>query len=259
LEEGFSSFKFTFLVVITLQLINSASSQTLCFFMQHVPPVWGKPSEMSEHNNYLAMKGNQGLEALAALCGGQSDAPTQYGVSRGPTETTQGQGGTPGGSNSTNLGASHDTLPTMSQQLVQQSPLHNLTQQQWQQALAAVSALQGNGGGQSSLAQSLLMSGLQSTGMGDNAYTSAMQQFALQRYIQTQAQAQAKLSASQQAFADPNQQALMMALASGKAQQLQQSRGKFEESSPSKLYRLFRVASSPFWYRNIAVEIKIPS
>lgn len=116
----------------------------------------------------------------------------------------------------------------------QQSPLHSLSQQQWQQALAAAAALQSNGV-TPSLAQNLLLSGLSSSGLGDQAY-SAMQQFAFQQYVQ----AQAKLSAAQQAalaqsltaYNDPGHQALLMALSSGKAQQLQQTRG-YESGTPS--------------------------
>lgn len=182
------------------------------------------------------MKGNQGLEALAALCGGQSEAPTENKGTRLADSSSQRRDG-PSGSGGNNFGASQQGSSTTSQRqspLAQQSPLHNLTQQQWQQAVAAASSLQSSGANQSSLAQSLLLSGLTPQGLGDNTY-SVMQQYAFQLY----SQAQAKLSAAQQAatvqslgpFGDANQHALVMALA-GKAQQLQQSRG-FELPKPN--------------------------
>lgn len=196
------------------------------------------------------MNGNQGLEALAALCGGQSDVPTEAGrrfSESAPSDITSAAGSN--NSNMNNLGTSEASNTSQRQSpMVQQSPLHNLTQQQWQQAVAAATALQGNGVSQSSLAQSLMLSGL--PGLGDNTY-SAMQQYAFQQYIQ----AQAKLSAAQQAasahqsmgaqsmgaFGDANQQALVMALAAGKTQQLQQSRGKFDEISDFTLVALKQI------------------
>lgn len=133
---------------------------------------------------------------------------------------------------------SHQSSQRQTPTISQQSPLHSLSQQQWQQALAAAAALQSNGV-TPSLAQNLLLSGLSSSGLGEQAY-SAMQQFAFQQYVQAQAQAQAKLSAAQQAalaqslsaYSDPGHQALLMALSTGKVQQLQQTRG-FESGTPS--------------------------
>ena len=182
------------------------------------------------------MKGNQGLEALAALCGGQPAAATDSDKMR-VSEIARGQDITSVLSSSGNsLAAPQDALSSSQRPnpMIHQSPLPGLTQQQWQQAVAAASALQNNGVTQASLAQSLLLQGLSSQGLGEYA-NSAMQQYAFQQYVQ----AQAKLSAAQQAataqtlgaFGDANQQALVMALTAGKAQLLQQSRGKFDQAS----------------------------
>ncbi len=190
-------------------------------------------------NIQSTMKGNQGLEALAALCGGQSDAPTETGMMvTGSGQSVASVGSTGGNSLSahqrqTAQDMAHQASQRQTPMTSQQSPLHNLTQQQWQQALAAAAALQNNGV-TPSLAQNLLFSGISTQGLGENAY-SAMQQYAFGQYVQ----AQAKLSAAQQtalaqslsAYSDPSHQALVLALSAGKGQQVQhqvqQARGEF--------------------------------
>lgn len=184
---------------------------------------------------YSTMKGNQGLEALAALCGGQSDVPTEGRVQNRDAAAAPAN---KNGSNS--VGAQHQQVPQdaslqSSQRQTpmpnQQSPLAGLSAPQWQQAIAAISALQ-NSGVSPSLAQNLRHSGISSQGLGESNF-SAMQQYALQQYMQAQAKLsqaqQAALAQSLGAYGNNNQQqALMIALAAGKAQQqLQHARGKF--------------------------------
>ena len=131
------------------------------------------------------MKGNQRLEALAALCGGQSDAPVEQNTANSsltakPAEAHAGN----------NTQQSQSSVDSMIQQrqnplATQQSPIQNVTQQQWQQAIAAAAALQGGGVNPALAAQSfLLSSGLsqpQPQSIGENAY-STMQQLALHQY-----------------------------------------------------------------------------
>ena len=186
------------------------------------------------------MKGNQGLEALAALCGGQSDAPTEEsralnslrGTQANESATvaalgTSGQARQPQSNQESALQQAQRQNPLSNAQ----SALQNVSQQQWQQAIAAAAALQGNTMNQTLAAQSLLLSaGLPTQQpLGENAF-SAMQQLALHQYVQAQAKLTAQQAAAQTlvaggkagiAFGDQNQQALMLALAAGKAQQLQ--------------------------------------
>lgn len=168
-----------------------------------------------EQFSYVIMNNTQGsLEALAALCGTQSDAQTEARKRDGSSRASHGNTG----SSSSTAQVNQEAAVTTSQQ----SPLQGLTPQQWQHALAAAAALQQTQSQQANgvnpaLAQSLLLPGLPTQGLAN----STMEQFALHRYLQ-----QAKVSVAQQAmlaqslggFSDPNH-ALVLALA-GKAQQL---------------------------------------
>ena len=157
------------------------------------------------------MSNTQGnLEALAALCGTQSDAQARGAAGNEATGTT-----TTGSKNDASSQGNNDSSSKPNQQ---QPPVQGLAHQQWQQALATVAALQqahSNQGAGISV-QSLLLSGLPQQGIS----TSTAEQLALQRYLQ-----QANITAAQQAilaqsmggYTDPNH-ALIMALA-GKAQQ----------------------------------------
>lgn len=171
------------------------------------------------------MKGNQGLEALAALCGGQSNAPTSGNGAKGSQGRASGGSGIETSQTAPQSISVQDAVSQAGQRQAalstQQSALAGVNQQHWQQALAT--ALQGNGMNHALGAQNLLLSGLSPQGLGESTF-STMQQLALHQYVQ----AQAKLSAAQQAaaaqslaFGDPNQQALMMALAAGKVNQMQ--------------------------------------
>eukprot|EP00339_Tiarina_fusa_P001128 CAMPEP_0117059368 /NCGR_PEP_ID=MMETSP0472-20121206/41233_1 /TAXON_ID=693140 ORGANISM="Tiarina fusus, Strain LIS" /NCGR_SAMPLE_ID=MMETSP0472 /ASSEMBLY_ACC=CAM_ASM_000603 /LENGTH=559 /DNA_ID=CAMNT_0004777037 /DNA_START=88 /DNA_END=1767 /DNA_ORIENTATION=- len=185
------------------------------------------------------MKGNQGLEALAALCGGQSDAPTESTRDDVAMSSSSHSEGT-SGSRTTHSGnvrqLDHQQEAALQQALAQnplisnqQNPLNNVSPQQWQQAIAAAAALQGGAMNPTLTAQSILLSaGLSPHALGgDNAF---MQQLALHQYVQAakaSAQQAAQLSASAKGVGglDQNQQAVIMALAAGKAQQLHQSHG----------------------------------
>ena len=194
------------------------------------------------------MKGNQGLEALAALCGGQTDAPTDQarGSSSSASEVVSS------GSRGAQAQQSQSSVLQQGQRqnpLSTQSPLQNVTQQQWQQAIAAAAALQGNGVNPALAAQSLLLS---SPGFSSPENTfSPMQQLAFHQYMQ----AQAKLSAQQAAqslasggsFGDQGQQALLMALAAGKAQQLQHVQGELISKFTLRYLVFSVVESSGHW------------
>jgi hypothetical protein len=173
----------------------------------------------------MIMKNSQGsLEALAALCGTQSDAQAEARKRENHDASSRASHGNTGSSSST-AQVNQEAAVTTSQQ----SSLQGLTPQQWQHALAAAAALQQTQSQQANgvspaLAQSLLLPGLPTQGLAN----STMEQFALHRYLQ-----QAKVSVAQQAmlvqslggFSDPNH-ALVLALA-GTAQQLHwQSNGE---------------------------------
>ena len=173
------------------------------------------------------MNNSQGnLEALAALCGSQSEAQMEQARQR---ENHEGMPN-PLIDNPSNNSSSAQATQEAASNTSQQSAIQGLTTQQWQHALAAAAALQQSqsqqpNGVTQALAQSLLLPGLSAQGLGN----ATMEQFALHRYLQ-----QAKASAAQQAvlaqtlggYADPNH-ALLLALA-GKAQQLQwQGNGEF--------------------------------
>jgi hypothetical protein len=184
------------------------------------------------------MKGNQGLEALAALCGGQSDAPTE---SARDDVVMSSSSHSDGMSGSRSHGGNVRPLDKHQEAALQQAlaqnplgnqhnPLNNVSPQQWQQAIAAAAALHGGSMNTTLTAQSILLSaGLSPHAIGgDNAF---MQQLALHQYVQAaKASAQqAQLAASVKGVAglDQNQQAMIMALVAGKAQQLHQGHGKF--------------------------------
>jgi hypothetical protein len=184
------------------------------------------------------MKGNQGLEALATLCGGQTDAPMdesrarRLGAQSGDsTSLTSSQQAQPSLDSARQKGQLH--IPVAGQQ----SPLHNVTPQQWGQAIAAAAALQTNGVNPSLAAQSLLLSaGLSpSQHLGDGSF-SKMKQLAYHQYVQAQANlsaqqaAQSLASSGNSAFGDQSQHALIMALAGGKTNPFSNIHGTFSKS-----------------------------
>lgn len=210
-------------------------------------------------------KSNQGnLEALAALCGTQSDAQMKDSKKQESREGSSSGAAIYNACNNNNVSvpqASNDS----SNKANQQNPVQGLTQPQWQQALAAVSGLQQThqnnlGSGMSpGLAQSLLLSGLSTQGIP----TATAEQLALQRYLQQHvsisAAQQAVLSHSLANYGDPNQ-ALIMALA-GKTQQFQQGgNGEFTMCSWMGFFNCTRVLCWPLrsrWYalNNFRVHI----
>ena len=182
---------------------------------QELPTIQQSPMNNSQGN----------LEALAALCGSQSEARME----------ARKRENHPEGSSRPSIGDPCISSSVQSPQEAdantnQQSAIQGLTPQQWQHALAAAAAIQQSqsqqpNGVNQALAQTLLLPGLSAQGLGN----STMEQFALHRYLQ-----QAKASAAQQAvlaqtlggYADPNH-ALLLALA-GTTQQLQwQGNGEF--------------------------------
>jgi hypothetical protein len=185
----------------------------------------------------MTMKGNQGLEALAALCGGQSNAPMKDARAADGFGSYYNDTATPTLGPQQSLSAQDAVHYPGQRQPPQQSPLQNVTQRQWQQAIAAAAALQGNGVNPALAAQSFLLSAGMSSKpqqtLGDNAF-STMQQLAFQQYVQQQAslsaQQAAQLSAQQPKtgvqFGDQGQHALMMALSAGKSQQMQHVHGE---------------------------------
>ena len=198
------------------------------------------------------MKGNQGLEALAALCGGQTDAPTDQARGSSSSASEVVSSGSRGAQAQQSQSFQDSVLQQGQRQnpLSTQSPLQNVTQQQWQQAIAA--ALQGNGVNPALAAQSLLLS---SPGFSSPENTfSPMQQLAFHQYMQ----AQAKLSAQQAAlaaggsFGDQGQQALLMALAAGKAQQLQHVQGELISKFTLR-YLVFSVVESSWHWVTMAM------
>jgi hypothetical protein len=185
------------------------------------------------------MKGNQGLEALAALCGGRSDAPTETRRDDVAMSSSSHSDDTSGSR------AHHGNVRQLDQQqnigfqqalaqiqlTSQQNPLNNVSPQQWQQAIAAAATLQGGAMNPTLTAQSILLSAGLSPHVlgGDNTF---MQQLALRQYVQAaqhSAQQAAQLNAGAKGVAgfDQNQQAVIMALAAGKGQQLHQVHGTF--------------------------------
>lgn len=174
------------------------------------------------------MKGSQGLEALAALCGGQKDAPTEEARAAGrlAAQSSDSSQQTQDSTKQT-TGQLHDQFSS------QQSPLQNVTPQQWQQAIAAAAALQGGGVNPSLAAQSFLLGGLSSQQhLSDNSF-STMQKLAYHQYVKAQANltaqqaAQSLTNAGKAAFGDQSQQALLMALAGGKTNPFSHIHGKY--------------------------------
>ena len=175
------------------------------------------------------MKGSQGLEALAALCGGQKDAPTEEARAAGrlASQSSDSSQQTQDSTRQT-TGQLHDQLSSQ-----QQSPLQNVTPQQWQQAIAAAAALQGGGVNPSLAAQNFLLGGLPShQHISDNSF-STMQKLAYHQYVKAQANltaqqaAQSLTNAGKAAFGDQSQQALLMALAGGKTNPFSHIHGKY--------------------------------
>ena len=160
------------------------------------------------------MKGNHGLEALAALCGGQSDAA--------PDEARA--------ASRAKSGDSQQSQESARQNPNQQSPQQNMTQQQWQKIVASFSALQNGGMNPSLVAQSFLLGGLPAqTQISDNSFTT-MQKLAFHQYLSnltTQQATQALANAGNSGFGDPSHQALIMALAGGKANPFTAIPGKY--------------------------------
>jgi hypothetical protein len=193
------------------------------------------------------MKGNQGLEALAALCGGQTDAPTEIArrANKSREEAVAQLGTSSHGTQQSQPAQASVLQPSQRQNPSanqQQSALQNVTQQQWQQAIAAAAALQGGGVNPALAAQSFLMSGgLSQHNQGENTF-STMQQLAFHQYVQAQAnhtaqQASQLSNQAGKAFGDQGQQAIMRAFATGNAQQLQQVHGKLHYISLCSLPR----------------------
>lgn len=189
------------------------------------------------------MKGNQGLEALAALCGGQSDAPTEDGrnVNRLGNQSSNSAALTAAltsalSSSSQQSQSNQDSqrqqgMGTLSNQ---QTNLQNVTPQQWQQAIAAATALQGGGVNPTLAAQTLLLSaGLPSQQHLNDNSLATMKQLAYQQYVQARANmtaqqaAQALSNGGGQGGFNESQQALIMALAGGKGNPFSGVHGTF--------------------------------
>ena len=204
------------------------------------------------------MQGNQGLEALAALCGGQIDAPTERRVANGSGEVCAAsssslRGPAVIGAQQTQA-VQHAFLPSArgNTQLNQQFSLQNLTPQQWQHALATAVAPQGGGSNPSMTAQNFLSANMvpqqqqqqqqQQQNVSNNTGLQAIQQLL---YFQMLQQGQAKQAPQNStpaqhsaqtmnggsnggiSFTDQAQQAILMALAAGKVQQRPRTNGKF--------------------------------
>jgi hypothetical protein len=208
------------------------------------------------------MQGNQGLEALAALCGGQTDAPIEGRLAR-LANGSVAAGGAPsssscgpaviGAQQSQSQAVQHAILHAAAAaargnntQLTQQFPLQNLTPQQWQQALAATVAQQGGGLNPALTAQNFFLTAgvvpqqqhqqqqQQQNVSNNNAGLEAIQKLVYFQMLQQQQQ-QTKLAPQHSApamnggisFTDQAQQAILMAIAAGKVQQRPQTNGKF--------------------------------
>jgi hypothetical protein len=199
------------------------------------------------------MQGNQGLEALAALCGGQIDAPTEGRLANGSggacaASSSSMRGPAVNGAQQTQV-VQHALLAAArgNTQLTQQFQTQNFTPQQWQQVLTATVKQQGGGSNQTLAAQNFLVNaGLvpqqqqqqqqQQQNVSNNTGLQAIQQLF---YFQMLQQAQAKLAPQHSAptmngggnggisFTDQAQQAILMAFAAGKVQQRPQTNGKF--------------------------------
>ena len=111
-----------------------------------------------EATQFTTMKGNQGLEALAALCGGQSDAPTEEAAALNDSQGSSSSRSNVPATSQTPLDQATILQAQQRQAGNQQSPLQNLTPQQWQQALAATAALQSHGVNPAIAAQNILVS-----------------------------------------------------------------------------------------------------
>jgi hypothetical protein len=179
------------------------------------------------------MKGSQGLEALAALCGGQSEAPITVTSS---TSTILPVYNSSAAQQTIFQAAQRAaTASSQQQQQSQQYPLSNLKPPQWQQFMAtATAALQSSGVNPTLAVHNFLLAAAaqNSPPPVDNSAFAAMQQMAYLQYTQAQANVAAQQQAVQQQAVqtmagnvnvDPTQ-AMAMALA-GKAQQQQRTQG----------------------------------
>ena len=183
------------------------------------------------------MKGNQGLEALAALCGGQSDAPTEDAATTALNEAHGSSSRLAVPSTAQNPLLDQSTLLQTQQRQngTQQSPFQGITAQQWQQALAATAALQSHGVSPAIAAQNILLTaGLaaqqqqqqQQQSLGENAAAAAMQQLAYYQYLQAQAKYALGGGSNGVSLVDQTQQAALALALAGKTQQQNQSIGK---------------------------------
>eukprot|EP00980_Cylindrotheca_fusiformis_P019921 scaffold7017_cov134-Cylindrotheca_fusiformis.AAC.16 len=197
------------------------------------------------------MKGNQGLDALAALCGGQSDAPTEDGRNG---SNIGGQSGNPSAFAAA-LSAALSSSNQQSQQNQdaqrqqgmgslsnQQINLQNITPQQWQQAIAAVTALQGGSANPSVTAQNYAMSsGLPSHQQTNDNSLATMKQLAYRQYVQAQANmtaqqaAQSLSNAGMKGGFSESQQALIMALTGGKGNPFSNLQGDLIKPSQNQV------------------------
>lgn len=182
------------------------------------------------------MAGNQRLQTFAALCAGQSDAPTEEGREARRMGTQVGEKQTPSASalpSSPTTQQSQQAQDALRQTGMaslqnQQSGIQNMNQQQLQQAIARAAGLGGAVTPSLAAAQSLFMQGGLTTQQLNEA---AM----LQQYIQQQAQrafttqqASHALSTSTNGNGNlrENRALMMAALAGGKANPFGQITGK---------------------------------
>lgn len=177
------------------------------------------------------MTGNQRLQTFAALCAGQSDAPTEEAkeANSGGAQSVESQNSNSiasalpsSASSSTTQQSQHaqDAIRKSHPSVQNAQQLQNMNGQQLQQALARAALHGGTVSPSLAAAQSLFMQGGLSTQQINDA---AMTQIALQQYLQQAQQALTTQQASQTLSANGGgslreSQALMMAaLAGGKA------------------------------------------
>lgn len=179
------------------------------------------------------MKGNQGLEALAALCGGQSDVPTEDGRAAHHLGPKSGNSKALSAALTSALSSSNQQSQTHKDAVRQsglgslsnpQGTLQNVAPQQWQHAIAAAAAFQGGAVNPTFGAQGFLLSaGLPSQQHLNDNSLATMKQLAFQQYVQAQATFTAQHAAQSlstnagKGTFNESHQALIMALAGGKA------------------------------------------
>lgn len=185
------------------------------------------------------MTGNQRLQTFAALCAGQSDAPTDdiREADSAPAQSEESQKSLASAmSSSSSSAASTPQQSQHAQDAVRQAhpslqniqQLQNMNTQQMQQALARAALHGGTVSPSLAAAQSLFMQGGLSTQQLNGA---AMTQIAIQQYLQQAQQAFSTQQASQTLSGSANgglrdSQALMMAALSGKANPFGRVTGK---------------------------------